>query len=98
MKWFRFYTESLHHPKVQRLPAPIFKQWVNLLCLAAQEERQGRLPSRDDIGYHLGITAPQVHKLVSVLADSGLLDLDDDSTDLFVHNWMDRQPRSGSTV
>ena len=32
--WLRLYTEALHDPKVQRLPAKTFKGWINLLMLA----------------------------------------------------------------
>jgi len=31
-RWFRFYAESVNDPKVQRLPAHLFKTWVNILC------------------------------------------------------------------
>ncbi len=32
--WFRMYSEVLNDPKVQFLPDDVFKHWVNLLCLA----------------------------------------------------------------
>lgn len=69
----------------------MFKQWVNLLCLAAQEEERGRLPKPADIAYHLGISTPAVFKLINLLADAGLLDMDEDSDALWVHNWEQRQ-------
>lgn len=92
MKWFRFYTEALHHPKVQRLPPQLFKHWVNLLCLVAQEETHGEVPSVSDVAYHLKVKEPAVLNLIDQLVGLQLLDRDDDG--VFVHNWDERQPRS----
>ena len=50
-RWFRFYTESLEDPKVQKLDGETYKVWVNLLCLAAKND--GKLPSVQDIAFAL---------------------------------------------
>ncbi len=98
MKWFRFYTETLHNPKAQLLPAPMFKHWVNLLCLAAQEEEQGKLPPVAEISYHLGLAPAAVQKVLDALEAAGLIEATEQSLDMFVHNWMERQPRSDNAA
>jgi hypothetical protein len=45
--WLRLYTSILNDPKVQRLKAEHFKGWINLLCLA--KEQDGILPELPDI-------------------------------------------------
>lgn len=37
MQWFRFYNNAVNDPKVQSLPAEIFKAWVNILCLYSSQ-------------------------------------------------------------
>ena len=46
-KWFRFYGDALNDPKVQMLPPETFKSWVNVLCLASQND--GVLGTIDEI-------------------------------------------------
>ena len=41
-RWFRLYEEALEDPTVQRLPPPVFKGWINLLCIASKYD--GMLP------------------------------------------------------
>ena len=92
MKWFRLYTETLHNRKAQRLPPAVFKHWINLLCLVAQEETRGALPNTGDIAYHLGLKPAAVETLIAILTDVGLVDAEG------VHNWASRQPRSDNAA
>lgn len=92
MKWFRFYSDALDDPKVQRLPDYLFKRWVNLLCLANEGEPRGVLPSIEDIAFRLRISADEAAETVAELSRRGLLD-DNDET-LHPHNWENRQRRS----
>lgn len=92
MKWFRFYSDVLDDPKVQRLPAELFKAWVNILCLANQGPERGVLPSLADIAFRLRVTDEEAGKLVSALVERELLDEVDG--DLVPHNWDGRQPKS----
>lgn len=92
MQWFRFYSEALDDPKVQRLPGDLFKAWVNLLCLANLQEERGTLPSIEDIGFRLRMDDGAVATLLVELARRGLLD--DEYTGYRIHGWQSRQYRS----
>lgn len=89
-RWFRFYTETLEHPKAQRLPGDVFKGWVNLLCLAARND--GKLPPHADIAFALRMTGTKVTALLDALVEATLLDHDDNG--LRPHNWNTRQYKS----
>lgn len=92
--WFRFYCDALDDPKVQRLPAERFKQWVNLLCLAKEDD--GLLPSTEDIAFRLRISDADAQSLVEELAKRGLLDADGEN--FSPHNWHSRQFVSDSST
>lgn len=85
--WLRLYTSILDDPKVQRLPAEQFRGWINLLCLA--KENDGLLPSIEDTAFRLRISEAEAHSLVEALAKRGLLDADGET--LKPHNWDGRQ-------
>jgi hypothetical protein len=94
MKWFRFYSDSMHDPKVQKLPAEVFRTWVNLLCIASQND--GSLGGDEsNIAFVLRMTTAQVHKHIQALKDAGLLDGDGD---MRPHNWDGRQYDSDSST
>lgn len=88
--WFRMYAEVLNDPKAQRLPGETFKGWVNVLCIAAQND--GALPSDEDIAFALRIDARKAVKLMNDLRDAGLIDVSE--TGRKPHNWNGRQYKS----
>lgn len=92
MEWFRFYHEVVDDPKVQRLAPPLFKHWVNLLCLAARNADRGTLPSFADLAFGLRLSEAKVRAIVADLEAAGLLDRDGET--LRVHGWTRRQKRS----
>lgn len=79
--------ELLHDPKVQRLPADLFRRWINVLCLAAQSN--GQLPPLRDIAFALRVTPAEAERTVSRLQAAGLLD--EKNGRLTPHNWDKRQ-------
>lgn len=85
--WLRLYTGILDDPKVQRLAPEQFKGWINLLCLA--KENDGLLPSLEDTAFRLRISEAEAQSLVEVLANRGLLDHTDEG--VTPHNWENRQ-------
>ena len=90
VKWFRFYTEAAYHREVQELPPPLFKFWVNALCLANANEPRGTLPPVNDIAYALHLTAKQAESYLGKLIVRGLVD----GEPAAMHNWKKWQPDS----
>jgi hypothetical protein len=87
MRWLRLYTELLDDPKVQRLPATLFRTWINLLCLAGKAD--GRLPATADLAFALRLSEAEAQEAVGALTARGLLDPAGDV--LMPHNWHGRQ-------
>ena len=85
--WFRFYSEALNDPKVQRLDGESFKGWVNLLCLAKAHD--GSLPDTPDIAFGLRKSQAEVEALLQALDDAGLIE--QTTAGLSPHNWDSRQ-------
>lgn len=88
-QWFRMYNEALDDPKVQQLPAEIFKGWVNLLCLAA---RHDGVFQEQDIPFALRISQAKADALVESVVKAGLFERAADG--LTPHNWNGRQHKS----
>lgn len=89
-RWFRFYDAAVDDPKVQSLSGDLFKAWVNLLCVASQN--QGVLPSAKDMAFKLRLSEKKVADIIARLIDHGLIDNLDGVT--APHNWDERQYRS----
>ena len=92
-QWFRMYAEVLDDPKAQRLAPPLFKAWVNLLCLTAKHD--GTLPPIEDIAFALRTDEKSAHTTVGKLMDAGLIDATE--TALQPHNWNGRQFKSDAS-
>lgn len=89
-RWFRFYDDAMHDPKLLRLSDATYRAWTILLCIASKNE--GVLPPASDIALMLRIKPAMVAAWVAELSSVELLD----STDAgFVpHNWGGRQYKS----
>lgn len=95
LQWFRFYSDVVNDPKVQRLSPQLFKTWVNLLCLAA--ERDGQLPSIDDMAFQLRLSVHEAQQQIDDLILAGLVDIQTDKS-LTPHNWNLRQFKSDTSA
>ena len=95
MRWFRFYTDALDDAKVQQLSPPLFKFWLNLLCLAARREQNGDLPLVESIAFSVRMSQQKVDKFVASLINCRLID--ESESRLSIHNWALRQPASDSS-
>lgn len=90
MRWFRFYHEALDDPKVQRLPAELFKAWVNLLCVASKND--GKIPDDvADLAFTMRMSQAKLAAQIEALVAAELLDRDET---LHPHNWSERQYES----
>lgn len=95
MKWFRFYSEVVHDPKVQRLPPDLFKLWINLLCLANDNPERGKLPADvNDLAWTLRLDVEDLRAELRTLQGMGLLDWSEDDKRYSPHNWNERQKPS----
>ena len=96
MKWFRFYHEALHDPKVRRLSDRLYRQWVNILCVASVATPRGVLPELADLADQLRVPPARIASIVEELKAAGLLD--ETRRGLSPHNWPKRQPKSDDVV
>ena len=93
LNWFRFYTDSLSNPKIQRLSGELFKSWVNLLCVA--RIHGGRLPPVEDLAFRLRLSEALTREILDKLTAAKLLDLIDGT--YVPHDWDEFQyPSDGS--
>lgn len=94
MQWFRMYAEVLNDPKVQTLSPELFKHWVNLLCVACNNN--GTLPvTLHETAYALRVTEDAVTEALGALHKRGLLDLVDGV--YTPHAWDKRQYKSDTS-
>jgi len=93
--WFRFYAEAFRDPKVQRLAPQIYKTWVNILCIAC--ENDGKLPSVDDLSYHLRLSIHDAQQHFDELVLAGLIDILPNKS-ATPHNWDQRQFKSDTSA
>lgn len=92
-RWWRAYEGAVDNPKLQLLPAPLFKSWFNLLCLASANS--GKLPPIAMIVFKLRMSESRVRHTIAELVTRKLID-DRDGT-LVPHNWEGRQYKSDVT-
>jgi hypothetical protein len=91
MIWLRYYVATLDNPKVQRLPDPLFRAWINLLCIA--RKHGGRIPGNvDDLAFALRSTAAKVRLSLARLVAARLLEPDGDAWR--PHDWAEHQYES----
>jgi hypothetical protein len=89
VKWFRFYSEVLHDPKVLRLSDREFRAWVLVLCAAC--EGDGSV-SEDDLPIHLRQKPSAVERVIGTLKARGFFECA--GTGITPHNWQQRQYKS----
>lgn len=98
-RWFRFYAEAINDPKVQRLDGETFKFWINILCIAS--ENDGRLPDVADMAFALRMDDNACLTVVERLLNGGLIDRVNGGPNGWhyaPHGWTKRQYKSdGST-
>src|SRR4051794_39316045 len=86
-RWFRLYSGVVDDPKAQMLSPEMFKHWVNVLCIAAQND--GELPAISATAFTLRISEPKAAGILARLHGAGLLDKTVES--FKPHNWDARQ-------
>jgi hypothetical protein len=96
--WFRVYDELVDDPKVQRLPADLFKLLINLWCITSKNG--GKLPAPELIAYTVRADESQLITSMKALASHGLLDLLSNQHGSWwaPHGWSKRQFKSDSSI
>lgn len=92
--WFRLYADVLYDPKVQFLEPQLFKDWINMLCLAAKND--GEIPSLKCVSFAFHCTDDEAAVLIGKLTTLGLIETYRGK--LQPHNWHKRQYKSDSST
>ena len=90
-RWWRAYDEAVDDPKLQQLPAELFRAWFNICCVTSQNG--GHLPTLDAVAFKLRLKPAKANKLLGDLRAAGLIDESEDGS-LRPHNWDGRQFKS----
>ena len=90
-QWFRLYAEAVDDPKVQMLPAEMFKAWINILCVACRGG--GKIGIVSELAFTLRCAVEQAESTLLALEKHGLLHRvsNQHGTTWAPHNWEKRQ-------
>jgi len=91
MDWFCYHVETIDNPKIQTLPPPLFKHWVNLLCLA--KRGGGALPAVEQLAFYMRTSRSRAAAVLAELIELRLFD-DHGEDGVKPHDWADWQPKS----
>lgn len=89
--WIKFYTEVLDDPKVATLPDKLWRRFYELCLIACKEDRNGYLPSIEDIAWTLRQPEDVINKDIAELEHRGLVTWDDGAREMLVRNYGKRQ-------
>lgn len=89
-RWWRAYDEAVDDPKLQKLPAELFRAWFNICCITSQNG--GVLPDIETIAFKLRCKPSKAEQLIESLKGAGLIDVTDEGS--APHNWKARQFKS----
>ena len=70
-RWFRFYADAIRNPKVIQLSDRQFRLWVNLLCVACDNE--GSIPPTDVLKVLLGVRMDHLTSALHALIEAKLI-------------------------
>lgn len=94
MNWFRYYTNSLDHPKIQKLPVDLFRAWVNCLCMARLNN--GYIFDVADAAFRLRASEEKTQQWIDDLLKRRLLD--ETPEGIRPHDWDEHQYPSDSST
>lgn len=89
-RWFRFHADAMRNPKVGRLSDKEFRLWVELLCVAADND--GLIPCLDDLKHVLKRRLDHLSTGVDRLISVGLIECLEDG--YAPHDWNKSQYKS----
>ncbi len=94
MRWFRFYNDAMRHPKVAQLSDAHFRLWVELLCLAS--ENDGEIPTEETLKALLRRRLDHLKAGLSALLRAGLMVPSGEG--YAPHGWDKRQYKSDTST
>ena len=94
VRWFRFYTDAIRHPKVATLSDGDYRLWTELLAVAADND--GVIPSLEALKSLLKRRSDHLKAGVNRLVKAGLINASDDG--FYPHNWRKRQYKSDTST
>lgn len=89
-RWWRAYDEAVDDPKLQQLPAELFRAWFNICCITSQNG--GTLPDISAIAFKLRCKPAKAEQIINSLIAARLIDVTADGN--APHNWKARQFKS----
>lgn len=88
MAFVKLWDNILDNIKVQQLPAPLFKAWVNLLVTVTRYGGvTGELPPWEDLCFALRADRQSVESWVAGLVTAGLIDPPSENRHYSLHDW-----------
>lgn len=93
-RWFRFYADAMRNPKVGRLSDFEFRLWVELLCVAS--ENDGKIPCVEDLKRIIKRRVDHLLRGLNALIRHGLIDALDGHYE--PHNWSKFQYKSDTST
>jgi len=88
LNWLRYYTDTIDNPKIQSLPAVLFKFWANLLCVS--QIYSGFLPGIAEISFRCRCPEKQAAEWIEDLKSRKLIDQTHEGK-LVMHDWEEHQ-------
>lgn len=95
--WIKLYTEIVDDPKMARLPNHLWRLAIELFLLAGKENREGELPSLEDIAWVLHRQEGDVEQDLVALSKVIGLHFDQEQGVWILDNFAERQAALTST-
>ena len=92
--WIKLYTEILSDPKMGRMNDKMFRRTIELFLIAGKEDRDGMLPSLDDIAWSLHSTVKEIQTVLSDLKTIGIIE--EKSEGYLIEHFSERQNSDSS--
>lgn len=94
--WIKLYHEILYDPKMGKMSDKLFRHTIQLFLLAGETDKEGELPSIDDICWALRITENECNETLQELQRLNVANCNGDSV-WYITHFKNRQDASTST-
>lgn len=87
--WLKLYYEILDDPKMGRLPDNLWRRAIELFLIAGESDKEGMLPSVEDMAWRLRTTVEDLHKTLADLERIGIVTIEGETS--LITNFAKRQ-------